>query len=567
MQESFKQNQNNKSSSSDAYNFTVITEYASYIESNDGNFHSYTFPIVREINNGLTENLVLTLQDDNTYKALLMSYRLTEEELNAIKNNVDIDLTDKTTVTEITDSYIINEAVQNRTCGYELEEVCSFEVYPTYTSYDCNTQYVYNCDNDIDGAGTGPGGLPNGGLGGSGGTMTPPVNTDILKWNSFISTLTFDEANLLQTNLAVNFQVTQFLKSNNYSPENQAFAKELLEIVNKDSNIDANALAFVFQAKKQNKIENAFDANFLNSVDQFMDLSNMEVAANTDILYRLFMAKVAVIRAVNPTWSNLKIYWEASKDFVHLTLDVVGLVPIVGEAADLINGAIYLVEGDMVNAGLSASAAVPFAGWAATGSKLAVKVVTLAGGAKALKIIAKNSDEIAALALKLKEKFVLVTQNGISYLKDLTGNIIAQGDDVGRVVGNIADAVNDRQRNVINQHRNTIGNATNKRKGNFGEMASDLDLAEKGYIPLHTRIDNIDQAGHNGIDAVMEKNGQYFIVESKFSSTTTPSLNPANPATNLPKQMSEDWIERDGALANAMEEMKLLLSKLLILIT
>ncbi|MCV6631681.1 MAG: hypothetical protein OIF50_17680 [Flavobacteriaceae bacterium] len=81
-------------------------------------------------------------------------------------------------------------------------------------------------------------------------------------------------------------------------------------------------------------------------------------------------------------------------------------------------------------------------------------------------------------------------------------------------------------------------------------MATDLDLAEKGYIPLHQRIDNIDAPGHNGIDAVMEKNGQYFIVESKFSSTTTPSLNPAT--STLPKQMSDAWIKRQGELANAI---------------
>lgn len=83
-------------------------------------------------------------------------------------------------------------------------------------------------------------------------------------------------------------------------------------------------------------------------------------------------------------------------------------------------------------------------------------------------------------------------------------------------------------------------------------MKTDLDLADDGYIPLHNRIDNIDAPGHNGIDAVMEKNGQYFIVESKFSSTTTPSLNPANASTGLPKQMSDDWIRRPGELSNVV---------------
>lgn len=81
-------------------------------------------------------------------------------------------------------------------------------------------------------------------------------------------------------------------------------------------------------------------------------------------------------------------------------------------------------------------------------------------------------------------------------------------------------------------------------------MATDLKLVDEGYIPLHTRIDDIEAAGHNGIDAVMEKNGQYFIVESKFSSTTTPSLNPST--STLPKQMSDAWIQRPGELANVV---------------
>ncbi|MGB0930942.1 MAG: PAAR domain-containing protein, partial [Chitinophagales bacterium] len=66
-------------------------------------------------------------------------------------------------------------------------------------------------------------------------------------------------------------------------------------------------------------------------------------------------------------------------DGVQLGLDIVGLIPGVGEIADGINAAIYLARGDYANAALSAAAMVPFAGWAATGGKLAMK------GAKGLK--------------------------------------------------------------------------------------------------------------------------------------------------------------------------------------
>ena len=56
-------------------------------------------------------------------------------------------------------------------------------------------------------------------------------------------------------------------------------------------------------------------------------------------------------------------------DTLHTGLDVVGLIPMVGEVADATNALIYLAEGDHMNAGLSAMAMVPFVGMAATGVK------------------------------------------------------------------------------------------------------------------------------------------------------------------------------------------------------
>ncbi len=54
-------------------------------------------------------------------------------------------------------------------------------------------------------------------------------------------------------------------------------------------------------------------------------------------------------------------------------MDIAGLVPVIGEAADGVNGLIYAGRGDALNAMLSFGAMIPFAGWASTGGKLAVK--------------------------------------------------------------------------------------------------------------------------------------------------------------------------------------------------
>jgi hypothetical protein len=69
-------------------------------------------------------------------------------------------------------------------------------------------------------------------------------------------------------------------------------------------------------------------------------------------------------------------------DLGHLALDAVGLIPVVGEVADLANAAWYYADGDYLNAGLSAAGAVPFVGWAATGGKFAVKGVRSVDGAR-----------------------------------------------------------------------------------------------------------------------------------------------------------------------------------------
>ncbi|MGP3950163.1 golvesin C-terminal-like domain-containing protein [Streptomyces sp. 7N604] len=56
-------------------------------------------------------------------------------------------------------------------------------------------------------------------------------------------------------------------------------------------------------------------------------------------------------------------------DIGHAALDVAGLVPGLGEFADLANCGWYAAEGNAVDAGLSCASAIPFAGYAATAAK------------------------------------------------------------------------------------------------------------------------------------------------------------------------------------------------------
>ena len=62
-------------------------------------------------------------------------------------------------------------------------------------------------------------------------------------------------------------------------------------------------------------------------------------------------------------------------DAIHLTLDVIGLIPVVGNAADLLNAGLYAYRGDAANASLSLLAAGP-GGQAATAAKFGRRLLS-----------------------------------------------------------------------------------------------------------------------------------------------------------------------------------------------
>jgi len=73
-------------------------------------------------------------------------------------------------------------------------------------------------------------------------------------------------------------------------------------------------------------------------------------------------------------------------NYLETGLDIIGLVPVFGEAADLINAGIYAARGQYGMMGMSLGSALPLAGWAFTGGKFAVK-----GGQKLLPMLSKTT--------------------------------------------------------------------------------------------------------------------------------------------------------------------------------
>lgn len=66
-------------------------------------------------------------------------------------------------------------------------------------------------------------------------------------------------------------------------------------------------------------------------------------------------------------------FFTSLSDTIHTGLDVAGMVPAIGELADLTNAGIYALEGDALNAGISLAACIPIGGQVATGARLATK--------------------------------------------------------------------------------------------------------------------------------------------------------------------------------------------------
>ncbi|NQY28327.1 MAG: hypothetical protein HRT69_02540 [Flavobacteriaceae bacterium] len=74
-------------------NIEINDSYAEYIESIDGEYHSYTFSVIDYNDPDIIKNLVLSLQDDGSYLELLLRYDLTRQELQDynLYGNTDIE--------------------------------------------------------------------------------------------------------------------------------------------------------------------------------------------------------------------------------------------------------------------------------------------------------------------------------------------------------------------------------------------------------------------------------------------------------------------------------------------
>lgn len=417
----------------DTNNVSILTDDVLFMEYAET--HTYTFKLLRDNPLHFIENIVLHYNvDSQDYDEYLIQYNISFEQYQDVVNGLPLDETAEVDIFELDNGTLIS--LLGRTSCFRTCQTISVnctaggnhppndpECCANDGSGDCSPDqggyYYQSCgafclDNDPTivteepdpnqgGGGGNPNGIivtnPNaipcdnsstGDVGDVGGDGCITTAEDIARNTLFDRLATYltsqEQADwiALQANVEVVNIFNDFLDEPNFTNQSvyNEFASNLISVIMSDFLTDVDALQFTLEAFRQDKIYNDIDGAFLSSVNEFLNLNTLDSEMHDPITIH-FIVKMAVIRATQPDicdglseWQcDLKVFWEATKDVVHIFLDGVGLIPVVGEVADLINGGLYLLEGDGVNATLSFAATIPFAGWAATGSKYAIKII------------------------------------------------------------------------------------------------------------------------------------------------------------------------------------------------
>ncbi|MDH7444522.1 hypothetical protein [Aquimarina sp. 2201CG14-23] len=403
---------NNGVSKASGNSFLISNENIKYMEK--GAYHSYTFSVLEEESSHTLKNLVFSLNKDGLYDSYMYTYNLTKKDREDLYFGNEFSTENKVSIQEL-DLDLNSVYQQKNDC---LPYILNYTICYTVVSCDYGGEdhpWGPNCTGNegtmevcipvtetfqpadgcsSSGGGNNDTGNPDGNNGGvgTGGTGT----TDNNEPNSVITTPVNDISTFaLRSHLNIEFGTPAALYLDTHPEEEAELASLLAKEQYSEAGIKATDLTL--RALRTNNLEKHSD-DFLTSINSFYETDT------TDPFFQMrFSMRCAALKAIHPEWSDARVYWEASKDLIHLGLDIAGIVPFFGEAADLVNGGIYFLEGDNINGSLSLASAIPFVGWVSTGAKGVVKVVTTEGGEQGLKIIAEGAEEIAKLAEKLKK--------------------------------------------------------------------------------------------------------------------------------------------------------------------
>ncbi|MCW3844989.1 polymorphic toxin-type HINT domain-containing protein, partial [Micromonospora yasonensis] len=155
--------------------------------------------------------------------------------------------------------------------------------------------------------------------------------------------------------------------------------------------------AFRFNASRWDANSGTYDMGFRNydpGLNRFLTrdayggaLADMSLAVDAFTGNRYAFAGGNPISFVELDGHLFGMSWS---DIGHAALDVAGMVPVIGEVADVANGIWYAAEGNYVDAALSLASAIPLAGNAVAAAKLAKTGKKIADGIDTAKDIEKG---------------------------------------------------------------------------------------------------------------------------------------------------------------------------------
>lgn len=156
---------------------------------------------------------------------------------------------------------------------------------------------------------------------------------------------------------------------------NEAYAQKLYNLISSAEEIDEMVLSSAMinlEVARLGLIDNWNEALFKIILDTYLPV---ELRLYKDVILPYIKLQYAIEAQNDPALKETmlgkaELLYRATKELLHLGLDVVGLAPVVGEIFDLANGGLYVLEGDFFNASLSLASMVPFIGTVPAGARI-----------------------------------------------------------------------------------------------------------------------------------------------------------------------------------------------------
>jgi hypothetical protein len=225
-------------------------------------------------------------------------------------------------------------------------------------------------------------------------------------------------------------------------------------------------------------------------------------------------------------------------DIVHGALDIAGLIPALGAIPDGINAGIYAVQGDWVNAGISAAAALPVAGDGLLLAKMAGKTV--------IKVEAKT-------AVKLGEKGLAKELEALKAASKAESKAAKSAEKSALEASEKADAKALDETFQGGKGEGAYDTTTRLKRGNLGEKLATESLAADGHTILSYKP-GIAGTNQGGIDMVTMKGDFVYFVDNKALTRGGNVSSVSALTTNFSKNKDAALKELKAALSKAPTE-------------